>query len=199
MPDNDLELEIIELWPSSLLNQAIPGHEPHTTRLVELALAHPDEAVFSIEDPSLDWLKAQIGHGVGACLLKAGFVSEIQWGAIGSFDVQHLDDYRSLRNHPGAYFTGIYVARSNTDDEGIGIRNDRRSGCITFYDPRMGVNMNAINKDPYISYNQTVTLLPGNLLIWPAYVSYFLHPNLAREPAVRVAFDIQVDSSTKSE
>lgn len=198
MQTDDMGLEVIKLWTSSLLNQPIPGHGHYTARLVELALAHPDDAVFSIEDPSLDWLKSQIEHGVSACLSKAQFNRAIQWSASGRFDVQHLDDYRSLRNHPGAYFTGIYVVRANTGEVGIGIRNDSRSGSITFYDPRVGINMNAINKDPYIAYNLTYALEAGQLLIWPAYVSYFLHPNLAREPAIRVAFDIHVHDAVES-
>lgn len=199
MQTDDPGLEVIKLWSSSLLNQPIPGHEQYTSRLIELALAHPDEAVFSIEDPSLDWLKKQIEHGVNACLSKSEFSRAIQWSASGRFDVQSLDDCRSLRNHPGAYYTGFYVARANTDEEGIGVRSDRRSGSITFYDPRSGINMNAINKDPYITYNLTYALAPGQLLIWPAYVSYFLHPNLAREPAIRVAFDIDVHDAVRSE
>ena len=166
--------------------------------MAELALAHPDEAVFSIEDPNLDWLKEQIGRGVNACLNKAEFNHPVQWSASGRFDVQQLDDYRSLRNHPGAYFTGFYVVRANPGEEGIGIRNDSRSGSITFYDPRMGINMNAINKDPYITYNLTYPLTAGQLLIWPAYVSYFLHPNLAHEPAIRVAFDIHIQGAVES-
>ncbi len=198
MHPDDMGLEVIKLWTSSLLNQPIPGHEQHTARLVELALGHTDEAVFSIEDPSLEWLKKQIEHGVSACLSKAEINQPIKWSASGRFDVQQLEDYRSLRNHPGAYFTGIYVARSNAGEEGIGVRDDRRSGNITFYDPRAGINMNAINRDPYIAYNLTYALAPGQLLIWPAYVSYFLHPNLSREPAIRVAFDIHVHAATES-
>lgn len=194
MPTNESGLEIVQLWTSRLLNQSIPGHEHHTSRLVEIALAHRDEPVFSIEDPSLEWLKANIGHGVNACLGRAGFAHAISWSANARFDVERLEDYRCLRNHPGAYFTGIFVARAETADEGAGTRDDRRPACITFYDPRCAINMNAINRDPYIAYNHTYPLAPGRLLIWPAYLGYFLHPNLAKEPAVRVAFDIRVQA-----
>jgi hypothetical protein len=38
----------------------------------------------------------------------------------------------------------------------------------------------------------TVEFVPGMLLIWPSYVSYFLHPHLAASPAVHVGFDVQV-------
>ena len=199
MPTSDLGLEVVELWTSRLLNQSIDGHAPHTARLLELALAHVDEPVFSIEDPSLEWLKAQIAHGVNACLDRAGFAQPVGWSANARFDVERLEEYHGLRHHPGAYFTGFYVARVSPGDEGIGMRDDRCPASITFYDPRCGINMNAINRDPYIAYNHTYPLAPGQLLIWPAYVAYFLHPNLGREPAVRVAFDIHVRAAAETQ
>ena len=191
---NDSGLEIVELWTSRLLNQSLPGHERHTQRLAEIALAHDDQPVFSIEDASLEWLKAQIGHGVNACLERAGFTRPVGWSANARFDVERLEDYRCLKNHPGAYFTGFYVVRTSSGDEGIGVRDDRSPSSITYYDPRAGVNMNAISRDPYIAYNHTYPLAPGQLLIWPAYVAYFLHPNLGNEPAIRIAFDIRVQA-----
>jgi hypothetical protein len=50
----------------------------------------------------------------------------------------------------------------------------------------------AIRLDPYVNYLHTVEFVPGMLLIWPSYVSYFLHPHLAASPAVHVGFDVQV-------
>lgn len=195
MPTNDLGIEVVQLWTSRLLNQSIPGHEQHSHRLLELALAHSHEPVFSVEDPALEWLKAHIGHGVNACLGRAGFTRPVGWSANARFDIERLEDYRTLRNHPGAYYTGFYVVRAG--DGGIGVRDDRSPASITFYDPRTGINMNAINRDPYIAYNHTFPLAPGRLLIWPAYVGYFLHPNLAEDPAVRVAFDIHLQAAAE--
>ena len=199
MPTNDSGLEVVELWTSRLLNQSIPGHELYTPRLVDIALAHVGEPVFSIEDASLDWLKAQIAHGVNACLDRAGFARPVGWSANARFEVERLEDYRCLANHPGAYLTGFFVARTSRGDEGIGVRDDRSPASITFYDPRGGINMNAINRDPYIAYNHTYPLAPGQLLIWPAYVAYFVHPNLGHEPAIRVAFDIHVQAATETQ
>lgn len=190
------DLEIVKLWPSSFLDQALPDHEAPTHRLAELAAERASDAVFSIEDPSVEWLKAHVAHGIGAHLLKTGVTGATQWGVHGWFDVQTFEDYRSLRNRPGAYLSGLYVVRSPAPETGLGMRDDRRPGAISFYDPRAGANMNAIKRDPYVSYHHTLMLVPGHLLIWPAYVSYFLHPVLSREPAVRVAFDVQVREET---
>jgi len=190
------ELEIVKLWPSTLLDQPLPEHQAWTRRLAELAEEQPSESVFAIEDESVEWLKAHLAHGIGAFLLKTGVSGPTQWGVRGWFDLQSFDDYRSLQNRPGAYLSGLYVVRSPAPEQGLGMRDDRRPGCISFYDPRAGANMNAIRRDPYVTYHHTLVLVPGHLLIWPAYVGYFVHPNLSREPALRVAFDVQVQEDT---
>jgi hypothetical protein len=184
-------IDIVRLWPSTLLIQELPDHDAPTRRLVELAKEGSAEDVFTIEDASVEWLKANILHGVGAYLQKAGFPRPPQWGAMGRFDIQHFDDYRSMRNTPGAYLAGMYVLEIPSGDE-LGRRDDRAPGCITFYDPRTGINMNAINRDPYVRYNRTLKLKPGLLVVWPAFVDYFMHPNLSPSPAIRIAFEVQL-------
>ncbi len=86
----------------------------------------------------------------------------------------------------------MYVLHTPSREDELGIRDDRAPGCITFYDPRTGINMNAINRDPYVNYNQTLRLQPGVLFMWPAFVDYFIHPNLSSDPAIRIVFDVQV-------
>lgn len=191
--------EVIRLWPSTFLRQALPDYQEPTNRLAELVEDCPPEGVFAIDDASVEWLKAHVAHGVGAYLQKAGFPRLPQWRAHGVFDVQRFAEYRSLRNRPGAYLAGMYVVQSPSERDQIGVRDDRRPGCVTFYDPRTGINMNAISRDPYVMYHHTFKLTPGLLLMWPAYVDYFMHPNLSREPAVQVAFDLQVQYPPQGE
>ena len=85
------------------------------------------------------------------------------------------------------------------DREGDQLTATHWHGVVTFYDPRTGINMNSIRRDPYLHYHHTVPLVPGLLLIWPAFLSYFEHPNLSREPAVRVAFDIHLEDGGGSQ
>ena len=185
--------ELLQLWPSMFLQQALPDHEQPTRRLETLAREHPGEDVFSIDDASVEWLKANIIHGVGAYLKEAGFTRPPACRVGGRFDVQAFSDIRPLRNRAGAYLAGTYVLTTPAPDADLGAREDRRPGTITFYDPRTGMNMNSIRRDPYVLNHYTVPLTPGLLLIWPAFVRYFDHPNHSREAALRVAFDIHVD------
>ncbi len=185
-------LELLRLWPNTFLHQSLPDHGEPTRRLEMLAREHAPDNVFASDDASVKWLKANIIHGVVAYLREVGFTRPPRCSVSGRFDIQRFTDIRSLRNRAGTYVAGTYVVSSPKPDEGLRVRDDRRPGCVTFYDPRTGINMNSIRRDPYLHYHHTVPLVPGLLLIWPAFVSYFEHPNHSREPAVRVAFDIHL-------
>ena len=186
-------LELLRLWPNTFLHQSLPDYEERTRRLEVLAREHAAENVFAGDDASIGWLKANIIHGVVAYLQEVGFTRPPRCGVSGRFDIQHFTDIRPLRNRTGAYLAGTYVVTSPAPDEGLGVRDDRRPASVTSYDPRTGITMNAIRLDPYLHYHHSVPLVPGLLLIWPAFVSYFEHPNHSRQPAVRDAFDIHLE------
>ena len=69
-------------------------------------------------------------------------------------------------------------------------RSDVRPGRITFYDPRQGSNMTAIKNDPNIEPEHTVLPEPGLMLLWPAFVNHFVHPNLSKETRISISFNI---------
>ena len=74
-------------------------------------------------------------------------------------------------------------------------RDDLHPGYISFFDPRSAMNMNAIRQDPYLNYHRSIELKPGMLLMWPSYLSFFIHPNLSRTPRISVAFDVYGDGA----
>ncbi len=74
--------------------------------------------------------------------------------------------------------------------EKLQTRADVRPGRITFYDPRPGVNMTAIKGDPYVEPEYTVTPEAGMVLLWPAFINHFVHPNLSKETRVSISFNI---------
>ena len=187
-------IELMKLWPTVFLKQELRENDVHNERLVALAREQPTASVLDVSDESVAWLKANIVHAVDLFLRETGLASALQCSASGRFEIQTTEDFLSLCNRPGAYFTGLYVVHSPKPDPDIGRRSDRRPGCITFYDGRTGMNMNAIERDPNSFYHYTMGLVTGLLLMWPAHVTYFIHPNLSREAAIRVAFDIRVDS-----
>lgn len=190
------QIKLTSLWFNSLLEQPLPGHEPHTARLAQMIDQGLGETLFESRDAAVEWLKANIVHATSAMLREAGFNASPEVQMRASVQVQQMGAFEPLRNQPGAYFTGMYVLRAPAGPRAMGTREDARPGCISFYDPRVGMNMNAIRKDPYVLPHHTVKFEPGLLLMWPAYVPYFLHPHLAREPAVRVCLDVRVSAAT---
>lgn len=190
-------IELLTLWPTFFLKQALSDFELHNQRLSSLAHAKPMANVFEISDGSVEWLKSHVAQGIDAFLRKSGLAGPLNCTARGRFELQTVSDLTTLCNRPGAYFTGLYIVQHPDPDPDIGKRSDRRPGCITFYDGRAGMNMNAIERDPYSFYHYTMELVTGSLLMWPAYVTYYIHPNLSRDTAIRVAFDVHVqpDSS----
>jgi len=185
-------VEIITLWSSLFLEADLPDHGEPTRRLIDLAATHRDDGVFSIDDPGVVWLKRQIAHGVGAYFSRSGRESAPEWGARGRFDVQEPGGYRPLANEPGAFLAGMYVLQWSPEQGVGGGRDDALPGCVSFYDPRVAMNMNAIKRDPYHRYHHSLLPRPGLLSMWPAHISYFVHPNRSREPTMAVRFGVQL-------
>jgi hypothetical protein len=50
--------------------------------------------------------------------------------------------------------------------------------------------MTAIKGDPYIEPEYTVAPAPGMILLWPAFVNHFVHPNLSKQPRLSVSFNV---------
>jgi len=186
------EFEIFALWPTSILVQPLADDAPHTRRLEALVDEIPGERLFGLEEPCIEWLKANVLHGIAGMLRSLRFARPPEMAVGCRVERQALGDYCSLVTRPGAYLSGLYVLRGAGETRELGTREDARPGCVTFYDPRVGMNMNAIDKDPYVLYHHTVELRPGLLVLWPAYVPYFMHPHVWREPALRIGFDVRL-------
>ena len=172
------DFQIMPLWVSTLLVQPLLDHAPHTARLGELADQGLDDTMFDAEDPAVRWLQANTIHGLRALLSVGGFSGAPQIAVRAQLDRQALGDYQSLCNRPGTDLTGLYVVRAPSGPPDLGMRDDARPGSISFYDPRVGMNMNAIRKDPYAINHYTVRFEAGLLLLWPSYVLYYVHPHL---------------------
>ena len=88
-------LELLPLWPSLFLQQSLADHEEWTRRLESLARERAGEDVFSIDDESIEWLKANLVYGVSAYLREAGFTQPPGCSFSGRFDVQRFGELAS--------------------------------------------------------------------------------------------------------
>ena len=73
------------------------------------------------------------------------------------FEILGYGDYRALANRPGSYLGGLYIVQSPEQTAHIAARDDLNPGAVSFYDPRIGMNMNAIRQDPYNICEQTLS------------------------------------------
>jgi uncharacterized protein (TIGR02466 family) len=191
------------LWPILFLERTLPGHE-HANREFE-RLVHEQEAgnerlttdylganFLSLDNPAIAWLKQCIHRSAIDYCRRAGMSYDVEWSLQGWANVNRLGDYHDPHNHPHAYLSGTYYVRVPASRAALRNRADVRPGCITFYDPRATVNMTAIKDDPQIEPELTVSPRAGMILLWPAFLMHFVHPNLSEEPRISISFNLVV-------
>lgn len=64
------------------------------------------------------------------------------------------------------------------------------SGAINFSDPRPGINLFALDGDPYSKPQLALTPDEGTLLMWPASVMHNVYPNMSTEKRITISFNI---------
>jgi uncharacterized protein (TIGR02466 family) len=200
-PDKLVSQGFKALWPTILLQRSLPGHEAANRVLLQTLMAQDAaqadmttdylcDNLFTREDPAFRWLKGCVNKTVIDYLRHLGMDYPINWSLQAWVNVNRLGDYHDTHNHPHAYLSGTYYVCLPEPGGEIGSRKDLRSGCITFYDPRGAVNMTAIKRDPNIEAEYTLRPAAGTILLWPAFLYHFVHPNLSREPRVSISFNV---------
>ncbi len=206
--DNPDENGFRLLWPLLFLERTLPGHEYANIELERLILEQEcgnehlttdylAGNLLTLENPAISWLTQCIQKTAVDYCRRAGMDYEIRWSLQGWANVNRLGDYHDPHNHPYAYLSGTYYVRV-PESRAADLRNrsDVRPGCITFYDPRGAVNMTAIKDDLQIDPEFTVAPSPGSILMWPAFLMHFVHPNLSDDPRISISFNVVVRNPT---
>lgn len=197
------EAGIHTLWPTIVLNRTVPSHDQANQALLELILACEEQHagmttdylntnLLVVEHPAIGWLRECINITVTDYFAHLKMDYAIDWSLQGWANVNRFGDYHDPHNHPHAYLSGTYYVQVPTEMEPLESRADVRSGCITLYDPRMVTNMTAIKGDPYVEPEFTITPTAGMILLWPAFLQHFVHPNLSRKLRVSISFNINL-------
>ncbi|MEX0758031.1 MAG: putative 2OG-Fe(II) oxygenase, partial [Tistlia sp.] len=162
------------------------------TQRADLTTDYRGDNLLARQHPALDWLRDCINKTAIDYLKRCGLAYRVDWSLHGWANVNRFGDYHDLHNHPHAYLSGTYyvsvpLASANEPLPG---RGDRRPGAISFYDPRPQANMTAIAGDPQIEAEHTILPAAGTILLWPAFLHHFVHPNLARAERVSISFNL---------
>lgn len=195
------------LWPVLFLQRTLPGYEAANLELERLILAQDarhesmttdylSSNLLSRDNPAVDWLKQCIHKSAVDYCRQAGMDYSVNWSLNGWGNVNRLGDYHDPHNHPHAYLSGTYYVRVPAERALLHSRADVRPSCITFYDPRGAVNMNAIKDDPQVEPEFTVAPTPGTILLWPAFIMHFVHPNLSEQARISISFNLMVKNPT---
>lgn len=198
--------EFRRLWPTVLLERVIPGHEQANevlgayveeldSRSLDMTTDYLGGNLLTHEHPAVAWLRECINKTVTDYFHELDMDYGINWALQGWANVNRLGDYHDLHNHPHSYLSGTYYVRVPATPPSVGRRRDLRPGCITFYDPRGAVNMNAIKRDPYVEMEHTVEPAAGMILLWPAFLHHFVHPNLSNDPRISISFNVVLNWS----
>jgi uncharacterized protein (TIGR02466 family) len=190
-----------ELWPTTILRRSLPGHDAANAELQRLILEreagrtdfttdYRSGNLLTVENPAIAWLRDCINRTVIDYLKHAGLDYQVNWGLQGWANVNRRGDYHDPHNHPHAYLSGTYyVAVPKMEQALPDNRPDVRPGAISFYDPRAAANMTAIRGDRQIEAEFTHRPKAGDVLLWPAFLLHFVHPNLSDEKRVSISFN----------
>ncbi|MBL4691468.1 MAG: hypothetical protein JKY68_08445 [Rhodospirillales bacterium] len=192
---------ITDLWPTRILHRRVGGCEAWNKELIKLVREmdratknlttdYLEQDLFNMDHPAVNWLREEVNGTVIEYLRNLGIDYPVNWTITGWPNVNRFGDYHDPHNHPWSYLSGTYFVKMPTTREPLQTRSDVRPGCITFYDPRQGVNMMAIKNDPYVEPEHTVLPEPGLVMLWPAFVKHFVHPNLSKQTRISISFNI---------
>ena len=195
-----------QLWPTLMLERVIPGHEQANDVLadyieeldaqsLDMTTDYLGGNLLVHEHPAVQWLRECVNKTVIDYFKHLDMDYGLKWSLQGWANVNRLGDYHDLHNHPHSYLSGTYYVRVPDEPPSAGRRRDLRPGCITFYDPRGAVNMNAIKRDPYIEMEHTVEPAAGMILLWPSFLHHFVHPNLSEDPRISVSYNVVLNWS----
>lgn len=179
---------IFNLWATMFLHHVPEDPERHREALATFARETPGTGLLEGGGRAADWLRSKIEEAATAYLQR--YAEMRDFTLVTRTLVHDHGDYQPLKNHPDAYLSGIFSVKIPKGHRETAHRYDVDSNAISFYDPRFGMNMGAIAKDPNADMEKQIRLQPGMLLMWPSFVDYFLHPNLSADPAIFVQFNI---------
>lgn len=191
------------LWPTLLIRRQLPDFERPTAGLVAHIVEHEareadytaryqQQSFFSSERRSVRWLKNQIDQTATAFLRHVGIERTLHWTLFGWYNTNRYGDHHAPHTHPRSYLSGTYYVRvpsapASLDD------SRARPACISFYDPRTGANMIAVDPESDARPAHVVHPSAGTLMMWPSQLQHYVHPNLSEEHRVSISFNLMMD------
>ena len=160
------QTNVIDLWPVKFYQRSLSAiKEPNRALLkiiqdldksnCNVTTEYRDHNILNIDTLGTNWLRSEVNNSV--------IDYPVNWQIHAWSNINKKGDYHDTHNHPHSYMSGTYYLKVPDLTKKLPNRSDARPNHITFYDPRSGINMNSINKDPYINPEYTMTELGKQL------------------------------------
>ncbi len=201
------ETGFVSLWSTLMLQQVLPGFESANEMLREVILKleqHNQHLTTDYlqgdflhnEHPAVKWLLQCFHVAVTQYMQKQGVDYDTRWSLQGWPNINRRGDYHGLHNHPHSYLSGTYYVDVPRQKAAKANRKDIAPGEISFYDPRAQANMTAIKNDQQVEAEYSVLPKSGTLLLWPAWLHHFVHPNFSDKPRISISFNVVLNRPT---
>ncbi len=148
---------------------------------------HSSLDLFERAEPAHARLARDIEAIVAACTAKVDpdFPKGLAAKHEGWVNVSQSNAMNAPHHHPGAFWSGTYYVHVPPPDD----PDDKYSGAIEFIDPRGSIGSNVRVETPFTRGKFTARPAGGTCLLWPSFLTHWVHPNRSREERVTVAFN----------
>ncbi len=107
---------------------------------------------------------------------------DLQLKLFGWMNVNPAGGYNAPHTHPGAHWSGVYYVSQPEIEEGS-------SGMIEFLDPRNELPHWRILQASAFRSKKTLRPVAGEMILFPSYLTHWVHPNQSDDNRVTVAFN----------
>jgi Putative 2OG-Fe(II) oxygenase len=165
---------------------------PLTQRNSELYESHFN--LFRVQDPAVQELKAFCWNQLLWLVARLNnydmpTVNRLQIFNDSWFHITRRGGFFGLHNHPNASWSGVYCVDPGKSDPG-----KKSSGVLSFVSPMLQTGMyqdagNASLQLPYGNLVAQLTLVPGQLVLFPSWVLHDVKPFEGEGERVTIAFN----------
>jgi len=201
-PEDIWDERFIPLWPTHIFQRYLQGgflHNPVIASIItamdaeqaDLTTTYQGVGFLQRQEPAVAWLRNEITDTLRAYFQHCGISYEVHWDIQAWVNVNRLGDYHTPHNHGWSYLSGTYYVHIPTADR-TGEDDDKgmNPAAITFSDPRYGAYRHSITEDPNEQARHTIHPKPGTLLLWPASLIHYVHPNHSDDARISVSFNV---------
>lgn len=147
---------------------------------------HSDYDLFRRKEKAQARLAAIIREALEQATLKLApdtNLSKLNMDCEGWINVNPTGAYNTPHDHPGNFWSGTYYVTVPNAGEGL-----ESSGVIEFLDSSTGLSASMV-RAPFTAPKASIRPKAGMLLIFPANLLHWVHPNAAKEDRVTIAFN----------